>query len=805
MSLSQTDSDFSGLDADADQQQQQQHSYPADMTQVNRSLLSRSKTVVESKFSSYFTVQIMLYLHSFCVDISENSWSKQFVTSQSSQEIPNAFTKQRLFLSLRKSKDSLQMLSAENLPGQVSNLEGNHSRRALGSSGASSMVKLNDINANSNTFNGSKRLPIDEFSFSRDILFKKNLLSPASMRKLGRSGLGSSSTIFHKNLDEEVDWSNLTLIPLKPNGKSNASVNTLVLPGNISQSYEALKYPMEMHTSAMHFDQPRTHGAVSDQAKQLTRHSCHLFESEFHIFNSCDNDEKYAGEFVKFDGDAMWWHKSKIFGKPPRPRSSFASASSSHFILIFGGEYGGKCFSDLWLYNISNHRWYQVDTPIGKLPLPRKGSTLCYRKTDKSFYLFGGLNENGTAYDDFWKLEIVESFSVMGAIYSARWERIVGRLDGQNSKVSDQNHIMPPAVGYHSAVLVNERYIIFGGFDGMRCYSDLYVFNLVEKNWIMPEINANKIQRKNTANCAGEQAAKSSEDMEHKLGRYGHTATLVGFYMFIIGGKNTGGHLFDVSMINLLNFQWESKPVFGASIPEARAYHTTTLYDSRLYIIGGENDDKVHGDLWVIDLSGLSYLPRIQNFQVGVRFQSEKQSASKIPRISVDSLKSATEEPEIMDSQGFNESIDEQQSLRRRNTSTDGSPEMSKKRFGSADTSKQSSLHSIYDKYFASEKSRFSLLRKKSDSQKTLFTNQTNSSMHNLSNTNRSNSSLRRSISLTSLISSYKNPSSELSLNKSTVSTNYQTPVRKSQRRQANNAMHHGSSLKMSIKNENAL
>ncbi|EAY01575.1 Kelch motif family protein [Trichomonas vaginalis G3] len=72
-------------------------------------------------------------------------------------------------------------------------------------------------------------------------------------------------------------------------------------------------------------------------------------------------------------------------------------------------------------------------------------------------------------------------------------------------------------------------------------------------------------------------------------GRVGHTMTLIGSRLFIIGGKNKNT-FFDMILCYDLRSNIWSEPLPNSTVTfEPRYGHTTTLCDGRLYIIGGRN------------------------------------------------------------------------------------------------------------------------------------------------------------------------------------------------------------------------
>lgn len=66
-----------------------------------------------------------------------------------------------------------------------------------------------------------------------------------------------------------------------------------------------------------------------------------------------------------------------------------------------------------------------------------------------------------------------------------------------------------------------------------------------------------------------------------------------------------------------MTMSWESRKIYGVA-PNPRGYHTTVLYDSRLYVLGGYDGKNVFDDVHMLELSACAYLPQITNFEIDV-------------------------------------------------------------------------------------------------------------------------------------------------------------------------------------------
>lgn len=87
-------------------------------------------------------------------------------------------------------------------------------------------------------------------------------------------------------------------------------------------------------------------------------------------------------------------------------------------------------------------------------------------------------------------------------------------------------------------------------------------------------------------------------------GRAGHTATLVGKDIYVLGGRNGNEFFNDMWVFDTEAEQWK---LLQAKAPfSPRAYHTCTLVNSEeLWVIGGSDPKTMHSDVHVFDTVSL--------------------------------------------------------------------------------------------------------------------------------------------------------------------------------------------------------
>ncbi|KAJ0250215.1 tRNA wybutosine-synthesizing protein 2/3/4 [Hirschfeldia incana] len=89
--------------------------------------------------------------------------------------------------------------------------------------------------------------------------------------------------------------------------------------------------------------------------------------------------------------------------------------------------------------------------------------------------------------------------------------------------------------------------------------------------------------------------------------RLGHTASMVGDCMFVIGGRADPLNILnDVWMLDISKCEWSSQKCIGSELPP-RHRHAAASIGSNVYIFGGLNQDKIRSSLHVLDTKNLQW------------------------------------------------------------------------------------------------------------------------------------------------------------------------------------------------------
>lgn len=110
-----------------------------------------------------------------------------------------------------------------------------------------------------------------------------------------------------------------------------------------------------------------------------------------------------------------------------------------------------------WLIESVTHRFSRPTfAPLKPLPPPRRAhTTVLYR----NFLLVFGGGNGQAALNDVWALDVSDP----------------GRLSWHEWHTKGN---LPQKKGYHTANLVGDRMVVFGGSDGHASFADVHVLNL---------------------------------------------------------------------------------------------------------------------------------------------------------------------------------------------------------------------------------------------------------------------------------------------------------------------------------------
>lgn len=197
------------------------------------------------------------------------------------------------------------------------------------------------------------------------------------------------------------------------------------------------------------------------------------------------------------------------------------------------------------VYNIGTHNF----SASSYLSLPIVGSTLS--ALSNTIYQFGGIEKES---------QKPNNITYMMESSNMQWKKL---------EVGDA--IIPPR-SYHTAVIHDKKMFIFGGLDEKRNeLGDCYFLDLTTKRW-------HKVNSKG----------------EGPKPRFSHSASVVGNYMVIHGGRAGKKKFFnDFWALDLKAFSWTRIGVKNDYIFHKRCGHRSFVAGAFLFIIGGSNKNDI--------------------------------------------------------------------------------------------------------------------------------------------------------------------------------------------------------------------
>lgn len=264
-------------------------------------------------------------------------------------------------------------------------------------------------------------------------------------------------------------------------------------------------------------------------------HSTVLYKNQLVIFGGWSHYSHrlrmrrcFKKVYMLYMDQEIRWQRFRGQGKVPKARRYHAAALLGWSMLVYGGvDTHSKVLKGLSVLEIETLTWVKPPVLSEDTPSPRSACTLTpvfhptlLSRSDFSvfhmpksrmdqyhpnsgFYLFGGVTSAGKVSGELWVATVIEGESLVWRLVLTEGEHPVPRSD-------------------HSAALINNRLIIYGGrndslysLQGDCCVRDLSVLNIDTLTW---------------ENCRLMGSIPP--------GRWGHCAAACGSKMVMIGGIN---------------------------------------------------------------------------------------------------------------------------------------------------------------------------------------------------------------------------------------------------------------------------
>ncbi|KAL3760521.1 hypothetical protein ACHAWU_001856 [Discostella pseudostelligera] len=282
---------------------------------------------------------------------------------------------------------------------------------------------------------------------------------------------------------------------------------------------------------------------------------------------------------------------------PPR-RSGAASVVVKGKLYMFGGYGGGTGrLDDFYSFSFDTNKWEKVEVLSDIKPGCRENNGVVIGDSSR-MYLFGGYN-GSTWLNDLWMFDIdtqkwtciqesSEGISTSAVVAAPNNNPGQESESSSNSalvqalqRMATQRTVVVGVVPTHRfgyvSVVHNNKFVLFGGFDGVRWLNDMYEFDLQTNVW-------KRIAARGNLPSVRSCPAWAKDDR----------------YVYIHGGYDGVERKADFFACDLSTYTWTELPCKGTA-PSPRYFHSCCIHGNKLYTYGGYNGTDRLADMLAYD------------------------------------------------------------------------------------------------------------------------------------------------------------------------------------------------------------
>ena len=250
-------------------------------------------------------------------------------------------------------------------------------------------------------------------------------------------------------------------------------------------------------------------------------------------------------DFYQFSFDTNTWSEVQVLSdvKPGCRENNGVVIGEASRVYLFGGYNGNSWLNDLWMFDIDTQCW-----------------TCIQESSDDSNYGGGGHSHLLGEGDQ-------GGMGIGGA-------GGIGAGIGRGKSISSNGPSR--RFGYVSVVHDN-KFVLFGGFDGIRWLNDMFEFDLITNTWKTVQANG---RLPSVRSCP----AWVKEDT----------------YVYIHGGYDGVERKADFFACDLRTYTWSELPCKGTP-PSPRYFHSCCIHGNKLYTYGGYSGSERLADMFAYD------------------------------------------------------------------------------------------------------------------------------------------------------------------------------------------------------------
>ncbi|XP_064645682.1 RING finger protein B-like isoform X2 [Lineus longissimus] len=173
-----------------------------------------------------------------------------------------------------------------------------------------------------------------------------------------------------------------------------------------------------------------------------------------------------------FDTDSKKWTSDTPASEGQRPELRMGHSATYdptvRCVYIYGGSKNKKWFNDVHMLDLDEWKW-QLVKASGKAPTRAYHSSTLFRH---EMWVFGGIYPRPDPQPDASSAEI----NIFSPLEESWYTPIV-------------NGTKPAPRSGHSATVIGDQLVIFGGWDFPLCFNDLYILDMSIVEWTKPDCN----------------------------------------------------------------------------------------------------------------------------------------------------------------------------------------------------------------------------------------------------------------------------------------------------------------------------
>eukprot|EP00818_Percolomonas_sp_WS_P003019 CAMPEP_0117447362 /NCGR_PEP_ID=MMETSP0759-20121206/6835_1 /TAXON_ID=63605 /ORGANISM="Percolomonas cosmopolitus, Strain WS" /LENGTH=881 /DNA_ID=CAMNT_0005239693 /DNA_START=139 /DNA_END=2784 /DNA_ORIENTATION=- len=292
------------------------------------------------------------------------------------------------------------------------------------------------------------------------------------------------------------------------------------------------------------------------------------------------------------------WRPVKAQGSIPNARPFAACTLYDTHLYAYGGRTGVAQWSDsVYKFDLEKSSWSQVKIQAtnAESKLPQLAAHTITQFSETEFLAFGGRTGIFSYSNDIYLLNLQQETSYLmkpasSVKPSARWEHSAAYVDGQlfvfggattkesfndifafNAKDKKWRAVTPkgaslPNIHGHSATVSNGKVFLIGGYLGQNYNSNVYIYDVAN----------NEMTRVSNSGL---------------VPRAFHTASLVGNYIYVVGGSQDDSKLVSkVQIFHTLKNHVVNYPLAGRF--SERKNHCSVVYSRNVVVFGGNSENR---------------------------------------------------------------------------------------------------------------------------------------------------------------------------------------------------------------------